>query len=389
MTGIKNLILCIALAASSVSSACALDLPSLYKEAGSRWSLEQANRLPYALTPEVVKTMEQIYGAGPAVELAGKKEKVAALVKRYQTCRLTEEDLKTAEKYLAAKFRTEIFYSADHGCFAMEERSQEPAPPRSSNGRDRGAGTPKYVSKSLSKSSGNEVSETEASEVASASLARLQTFAAAGSINACHSGAEFFDGAKNGGRPVETLTASDRSASYPLARRTEAATKPLKSKVPPLKPAAAAPERPILTPMPDINEYGRVHQAAAYWGTMRGNNWQAYKNENLSGPERASALAKAGAAAGLGGLLNISNLIKVEASAARLGWAVGQDASAGTITADALKLTFHAGMFALALLPIPMLKAVKAARAGKAWGISIIAASVAGPANRYIFHIVD
>ena len=147
--------------------------------------------------------------------------------------------------------------------------------------------------------------------------------------------------------------------------------------------AAVKPERPAA-----LGKDGRVNQALDYWKDLRRQGWEAYSKGDLAGAEKAKALLKAAAGAGLGGLLYYSNLPNVEIAAARLGWDVGSGAGAGTITLSATKLVFHSGVFVLALAPIPVLKVAKAALAGEGWAIGVMSAMAAGPINRYILRIL-
>ena len=177
------------------------------------------------------------------------------------------------------------------------------------------------------------------------------------------------------------------AAVQAAAVRNAPAAKPLSSVVPvpavTEKKTAASLQRPA-----NIGEEGMAHQAMQYWDKMREENWDAYKNGGTKA-QKAKALAKAAAGAAFGGLLTFSNILQVETAAARLGWDSGAGASTRIIVADSAKLVFHSGVFIMALAPIPMLKAAKAALAGEAWGIATMAAMTAGPLNRYLLHVAD
>ncbi len=151
-----------------------------------------------------------------------------------------------------------------------------------------------------------------------------------------------------------------------------------------MREAITPPERPA-----GLGEDGRVHQAMAYWLTMRRENWTALKAGELTGAGKAKAAGKLAAGAVFHGLLWLSNIDNVEIAAARLGWDVGSGAGAGVIAADAAKLVFHSAVFALMLAPIPLNKVAKAALAGKPWAIAFVGAMAAGPINRYWLHFAD
>lgn len=350
----NKIILAAALAASIASRSSAADIAALYKEAVSSWTAEQAVRLPPALTGEILKAFEQNYGAPAAKELAGKKEKVSALVVRLGTCGLTGEDLLTAEKHLDAEFRSQVRYLEQRGCREVKE--------------------------AMAVSAGG---------VQTRPAALNEIEAASGSLGTYAGSSRFFDGARANTGAAQAVYASAASGPGTAApRMTAVKPRPISSTVPSLSSARDTPERTAV-PMPDINEYGRVHQAVNFWDAMRRENWRAYESGGLKGAAKAAALAKAALGAGFGGLLTISYLPQVETSAARLGWDRGMGAGAGTLARDAGKLAFYSGVFALALLPIPILKVARAAAAGKAWAIALLAAFAVGPANKYIVHAVD
>ena len=74
-------------------------------------------------------------------------------------------------------------------------------------------------------------------------------------------------------------------------------------------------------------------------------------------------------------------------AAAQLGWDSGRGAGAQVMTGDAVKQSFHSGVFALALAPIPISKILRAAAAGEAWAITMSAAMASGPVNRYVVRV--
>lgn len=360
MLSLKNILL-----AAALATACASPLfagPLVYKQAAAPWSAEQALRIPPAITPEFLREVQALHGGAAAAGLADKKEKVSALTERFKACALKAEDLATAEKYFIPEFSAEVRYFATSGCAAALASAQaRPAAPRP------------------------------------ASAAKLEALAVSGAFSTPEGAARFFDGAASGrsALPAVSIGASSAAArpapAAPAAARPAAAaasSKPLSSRVPSLPPALrsamTSPARPA-----DLGKDGRVNQALAYWTALRKENFEAYRNGGLSGAEKAKALAKAAAGAGLGGLLYFSNLPDVEIAAARLGWDVGQGAGAGVITADAAKLIFQAAVFAMMLAPIPLTKVAKAALAGEPWAVAFAGAMGAGPLNRYLFHFAD
>ena len=328
--------------------------PLAYREAAAPWSAEQAIKLPPAITQDFLKDVKNGVGPAAAEGLSDKKEKVSALVKRFKSCALNAEDLKTAEKYFTPDFKAEVRYFAGEGCA-------------------------KFI----------KAAEGRAAAPQSVSLNGLEGLSAAGAFATAEGSARIFDGAKNGGpAPVAVKGGwSGYQAGRQAAAAAASSSKPLASNVPALRADAA----PSVTPKPErpanLGEDGRVHQAQAYWSALRRENWEAFKKgENNS--EKARALLKAAAGAGLGGLLYYSNLAQVETAAARLGWDAGAGAGAGTVAWDATKLVFHSAVFVLALAPIPMLKVAKAALAGEGWAVALMGAMTAGPVNRYILRIL-
>jgi len=323
-----------------------------YKEAAAPWSAEQAVKLPPELTPLFLKTVEKDLGPAAAAGLSEKKEKVSALVLRFKSCALNAADLETAEKYFTADFKAEVRYFAGRGCAEFKETA-----------------------------------EGQGAAARAAYVNDLEGVSASGVLATSEGSARFFDGAKYAGAaavPVKAGGTSYQSAGGAARAAVAApASKPLSSHVPALRAdnKSAKMERPA-----DLGKDGRVNQAAAYWTALRKQNWEASKN--LSGVEKARALMKAAAGAGLGGLLTLSNLPNVEIAAARLGWDVGQGAGAGTITADSVRLVFHSGVFLLALAPIPVSKVFQAAAAGEGWAVALAGAMAAGPVNRYILRII-
>jgi hypothetical protein len=323
-----------------------------YKEAAAPWSSQAAGRLAPQITADFLKDVRIGQGPAAAEALSEKKAKVSDLLKRFGACTLNAEDVKAADKYLDPEFRSAVKYFAGTGCAAVREAAAgHAAVPRS------------------------------------ASLSGLEGISASGAFATYGGSARFFDGASSAGpcpvRPAVNAGAAGGHAVYVQA----AQAKPLSSAVPaPPVPAAAAvharPERPA-----DIGQDGMVHQAMAFWNSMRKENWQAFKNADTAGA-RAKALLKAGIGAGFGGLLAYSNLANVETEAAKLGWDAGAHAGAGKITADSARLLFHCGVTFLTLAPIPMLSVAKGVIHGEAWAIALAAAMSAGTVNR-IFHFAD
>lgn len=347
---LKRLILCAALAITAAPSVFAGPLE--YREAAAPWSPEQAIKLPPALTPDFLKGVEKDFGPAAAAGLSAKKEKVATLVKSIKACALTVEDLRTADKYLDAGFKTQVRYLAERGCAEISAAS-----------------------------------DSRPGAHQSAALGRLETGLVSGSFNSYEGSARLFDGAA-AGKGAVTVQASRPANGAAGAQAAAPSHKPLASQVPALS-AAEKKQKPAPARLADIGSDGMVHQAVSYWTAMRNEGWEAYRHGGLSGAERAKALARAAAGAGGSGLLTMSNLPCVETAASRLGWDVGAGASHGIIAADSAKLAFHSGVFLLALLPIPMLKVAKAAIAGEAWAIALLGAMAAGPANRYVLHFAD
>lgn len=326
----------------------------VYREAAAPWSAEQAVKLPPALTPDFLKGVEKDFGSGAAAELSVKKEKVEGLLKRFKICGLNAEDLKSADKYLTPDFKAQVRYFAVQGCAAIKEAAagHGPAAPQS------------------------------------ASLSGLEGLSASGSISTYEGSARFFDGASGKGQAAGPVAAGTSASSARPAAVQAAAAKQLSSKVPALAAEAARlesrkPERPA-----KLGEDGMVHQAQAFWGAMTKENWASFKKaDNAS--DRAKALLKAGVAVTFNGLLMYSNLAAVETDAARLGWDHGHGAGGGTMASDSAKLAFNSAVFILALAPIPMLKVAKAALAGEAWAIALVAAMGAGTVNHYVVHVAD
>ena len=326
-----------------------------YKEAAAPWSAEQAVKLPPELTPGFLKIVERDFGPAAAAGLSEKKEKVSALVLRFKSCALNAEDLETAEKYFTADFNAEVRYFKGRGCAEYKE----PA-------------------------------EGRAVAARSVSVNNLEGLSASGAFTTSEGSARFFDGAKYAGAAAVPVKAggplSPAAGRAAQAAVTAPSSKPLSSHVPALRAESPAQKSAKLERPADLGKDGRVNQAAAYWTALRKQNWEASKS--LSGAEKAKALMKAAAGAGLGGLLALSNLPNVEIAAARLGWDAGSGAGAGTIAADSVRLVFHSGVFLLALAPIPTVKIFRAAAAGETWAVSLVGAMAAGPVNRYILRIL-
>lgn len=328
--------------------------PVLYREAAAPWSAEQSLRLPPALTAGVLKDFEIEQGPRAAAELAAKKQKVAALVGRFRTCDLNGEDLQTAEKYLNEEFKARVRYFSGRGCAELKQTV---------------AGIP--------------------AGAVSASLSELQGVSASGAFATAGGSARFFDGSVSGGRASAPVYRAGSAAAAGISAQSPAPRKPLACPVPALRDAAVRvvsgpAERPA-----GLGKDGRVNQAMNYWTAMRKESWEALKNGNLPPAEKAKAMARLTAGAGFGGLLYMSNLPKVEIAGARLRWDVDNGSGAGVIAADAARLAFNAGIFALALLPIPLTKIYAAVKLGEPWAIALVAAMAAGPLDRYVFHFAD
>ena len=330
--------------------------PVSYKEASAPWSAEQAQRLPKALTDEVLKAIQAGYGAPAAAGLAEKKEKVFSLVGRFKTCSLKAEDVKTAEKYFTPEFKDQVRFVAARGCAAVQEAAAVRIAPAQS-----------------------------------AALSGLEKFSASGSLATYNGAAKFFDGSSSSGSPA-VQAVSRNFASAPRPAVSAAAKAPVAKSLSSVVPVPAAAVKNVSAAMQrpeNLGEEGQVHQAMQYWDSLRKEGWTAYKAGDLKSGEKAKALGKAAAGAAFGGILTFSNLMQVEKAAARLGWDSGAGAGKGVIAADSAKLIFHSGVFIMALAPIPMLKAAKAALAGEAWGIAVMTAMAAGPANKYVLHVAD
>ncbi len=348
----KNILISAALALTGAAPLFAG--ASIYQAALAPWSAEQAIKLPPAITPDFLKGVERDFGSGAASGLSVKKVKVEALLKRFKTCDLNAEDVKTADKYFAGELRAQVIFFASQGCAAVKEAAagHAPAAPQS------------------------------------ASLSNLQGLSASGNISTYEGSARFFDGASGKGSAVAAVTASASLSSGRPSPVTAVPAKPLSSKVPAMgaevsRVESRKPERPA-----NLGSDGMVHQALDYWGAMRHENWAAFKKAD-NGADKAKALLMAAAGAGFGGLIMYSNLAAVETDSARLRWDAKHGAGAGTMTADSAKLVFNAGVFILAFAPIPMLKVAKAALAGEVWAIALVAAMGAGTVNHYVVHVAD
>lgn len=346
----RNILAVAALAFTAASSAFAA--PVAYQEAAAPWNLQQALRLAPALTPEVIKAFEPAHGPAAAAQLAAKQKSVAELLKRYSTCALKQEDQKTAGKYLSKDFQAEINYYANGGCASLKagEAAYRPAPQ-------------------------------------AASLDSVSALAASGALATAEGSARFFDGSLNGGEASTPVVAGGRNAPAAAYTAPAAKAKALSARVPELR--AAAPEKKASVVPEGLGRGGMVNTAVDYWSAMRKENWAAIKKGDLEGAEKAKAYAKAAAAAGFGGLLFYSNLSNVEIAAARMRWAIKNDAGGKVVAAEIGKFAFHSGIFILAFAPIPMVKVAQAALAGEAWALAIVAAIAVGPIDRYITHIAD
>lgn len=323
----------------------------VYKEAAAPWTLEQAARLPKAMTPEFFGAVAAERGPDAAARLAEKKEKVSALLGRYRDCALRPGDAETAEKYFTPELAAELRFLADGGCEAFKTAAAR-AKPLEAAGRIDG----------------------------------LEAAALSGSLATSEGAARFFDGsASRGAAALPAVSAGPASAARPAAAAPQP-SRPLASRVPAVvtEPFRAANN----VQRPAEVGYGRVNQAVDFWAKMRKDGWQAYRGGNLSGGEKAEALGKAAAGAVFGALLFYSNLPAVEKAGARLRYDIKQGQGGKVIAADAAKLAFQSGVTLLALAPIPVINVVKAALAGEAWAIALLAAFAAGPVNR-VTHFAD
>ncbi|HCC47227.1 MAG TPA: hypothetical protein DEQ38_03795 [Elusimicrobia bacterium] len=348
------------LIAAALATTCASPLfagPLVYKQAAAPWSAEQALKLPPAITPEFLKEVQALHGGAAAEGLADKKEKVSSLTARFKACALKTEDLATAEKYFIPEFSAEVRYYANGGCAAALASAQaRPAASRP------------------------------------APAEKLGALAASKDLFTSEGAARFFDGASaRGAAALPAVYAGGPAQARPAAAQPAPAaarpSRPLSSKVPlppSMRAALTPPERPA-----DLGKDGRVHQAMAYWLSLRRENLAALKTGELSGAEKAKAAGKLAAGAVFHGLLWVSNLDNVEIAASRLGWDVGQGAGAGVIASDAAKLIFHSAVFAMLLAPIPLSKVAKAVLAGEPWAIAFVGAMASGPLNRYWLHFAD
>ncbi|MEI7529408.1 MAG: hypothetical protein WCK76_10740 [Elusimicrobiota bacterium] len=323
-----------------------------YREAAAPWSAEQAVKIPPALTPEFLKGVAAEFGPAAAEGLAGKKDKVAELIKHLKACALNAQDLKTADTYLTAGFKTEVRNLAEQGCAA---------------GREAAAGHPR-------------------AEQRSASLSAIQELSASGTIFTYEGSARFFDGASGKGRPAAPVAASAPAAAGNAVTVRPAPAKPLASKVPALSAASALPaaeQRPAA-----FGSDRMVHEALAYWSKLRRESWAAFKTAGTRA-DKVKFFLKASAGAGFGGLLMYSNLEAVETDSARLGWDARHASGAGALAADSGKLVFNSCVFILAFAPLPFIKVAKAALAGEGWALALMAAMGAGTVNHYILPVAD
>ena len=352
MISLKKILVSTSLALLGAAPAYAGEL--VYREAASPWSAEQAVKLPSAMTADFLKGVEKAFGAPAAAGLAEKKEKVSGLIKRFKVCALNAEDLKTADKYLAGNFKAEVRYFGEQGCAAFRGAAA-----------DRASLAPQP-----------------------ASLSDLQELVASGAAATYEGSARFFDGASGKGQSRGFVTAPAPLSSGKALFVPAAASKPLSSKIPALSGEVPLPEPAKAGSQAGPGEDRMVHQALAYWGKMRRDNWAAFKNAE-NGPGRIKALLKAAAGAGFGGILIYSNLEAVETDSARLRQDARLGSGAGAIASDSAKLIFNSMVFILAFAPIPILKVAKGVLAGEGWAIALVAAMCAGTVNHYILPVAD
>ena len=344
---VKHAVFLAVLVAAGAVSARAEGLAAVYALGQARWSAANAPRAVALLTPENLSAIKTFYGPGAAQALTVKKDKVSGLLARYAVCELTGADAAAGVKYLRSDFSREISYLAGGGCLKIKEAIAACAPQ-------------------------------------SASLERISSLALAGSYSPAAS-AELFDGAKGKGS-VSAPVAQDVSAYAVkpvgvIAAASPPAAKPLSSSVPALKPQAAKFVKSASGYPADMGMDGPVNRASIYWETMARENWKIYRSG-----EEAGAFAKAVAGAGFYGALQLSGLPRIEVSASRLGWDVGSGAGAGIIATDSARLAFRSAVFMVCLLPVSIVTVSKAALAGKAWAITVLAVINAGLINKYVIH---
>ncbi len=349
----KTLLVSAALSLAGSAPGFAVEL--VYREAAAPWSVEQAVKLPPAITSDFLEGVEKEFGASAAAGLAGKKEKVSGLVKRFKACALNTEDQKTADKYLTPDFKAEVRFFAEQGCAAL---------------RGAAAGQVRAAPQS-------------------ASFSALQVLSVSGTISTYGGSAKFFDGASGKGQAAGPVMTSAPLTSGKSAVVQAVPKKQLSSKVPALRADAPRPETPKAERPAHFGEDRMVHLALAYWGAMSKENWAAFKKAK-TGSDKTVAFLKAAAGAAFNGLLMYSNLEAVETDAARLGWdAHTAGAGAGAIAVDSAKLVFNSFVFIMSLAPLPILDVFKAAIAGEGWAIAIVAAMCAGTVNHYVLPIAD
>lgn len=328
--------------------------PVIYPEAAAPWTAEQAVRIPPAITPAFLREVANARGSEAAARLSEKKERVSALLERYETCALNAGDMAAAEKYFTPEFSAEIRNFAGRSCADLKD----PAGGRPAAAR-------------------------------SVSLDGLEGLSASGAFATAEGSSRFFDGAKYAGAaavPVRSGIPTIRGGPVYQAARPSSRT--LSSKVPAIRAENRERESAQIERPADLGKDGRVNQALAYWAALRKQNWEACKKGDLAGAEKARALMNAAAGAGFGGLLAVSNLPNIEIAAARLGRDVAAGAGSRVIAADSAKLVFHSGVFLLALAPIPIVKVLRAAAAGEVWAVALVGAMASGPVNRYLLRVI-
>ncbi|MCX5784146.1 MAG: hypothetical protein NTX59_00500 [Elusimicrobia bacterium] len=352
---LKSAVILGSLIVTGAASVRAEEPAAIYALGQARWSAAESPKAVALLTPENLAVIKAAYGPGAARTLAEKKDRVSGLLVRYAVCELNAADAAAGVKYLRDDFSREISYLAGGGCQKIKAAAATGAP-------------------------------------RSASLEKISSLAQAGSCSQSAS-ARLFDGAMDQGS-VSAPAAQGVSydAAKPAGFMTPVfphAAKPLSSSVPALNHQADKSVKPASDYPAELGRDGRVNQAVAYWDDMRRENWKAYSEGELHGYKKAKAFAKAAVGAGLGGLLKVSNLPRVETAAERLGWDTGHGAGAGVIAADSSKLAFNSGVFVFALLPISILDVSTAALAGEIWAVTYLGIMAAVAANRYLLHLDD
>lgn len=335
--------------------ASALDIPALNSAASAKWDLIASRELAASLTDERLDAISAAYGAEQAEALRAKRDAVAVLLERYRADKAIGEDLRTADSYLTAEFRGEIY-----GLFSAGRASAAEV-------------MPVYAP----------------SAVSAPELERLSALARQGKLTA-DSLAALFDGSSAGRSAVVVQLGTDAGlnvSAAPSQARPVAVSGTLKA--PPALPASGSVsgEKYVRPSMPDIREIGRINKAVSRWDARRRKHLEAYKKADGAGQFKAGVSLSA--AALMQGALLFSGLPQVEYAGARLRWDKAHGAPPEVIRADVGKLAFHSAVVIITFLPVPIVPAFSAAFAGNPVAIAYVIAMAAGPANRFIFHFID